>query len=411
MTSTHDTRSLGSYPTARGCPFSPPTVFAELRDEDALPTVDALRGRQPRLITRYEDAKTVLASPNFSARMDRPGYPLMTATDVQQLESGRTNLIRTDDPEHLEKRRRLTRDFTVKRINTLEPDIQRIIDESIDELLATGAPADLVSTIALPIPSRVICLLLGVPYQDHAFFQRSSAAALSGQSDVHTVDAALRDLSDYLNELVDAKLNEPGDDVLSRLAHEFLAPGVLDRDELITTAMTLLVAGFETTGNMISLGTAALLHHPEQLRTFLAGDRALQENAVEELLRYLTIAQHPRQFVALADTQVGDNTIQEGEGVLIALPSANRDTTAFTDPDTLDITRAARSHVAFSYGPHQCLGQSLARRELLLVYRTLFTRIPTLALADAVEDYDLKTQSRAYGFNSLTVTWQEATTS
>lgn len=410
MTSPPHARSLSTYPTARSCPFSPPDTFAELRDERALPTVSALRGQHPRLITRYDDAKTVLASPNFSARMDRPGYPLMSATDVQQLDSGRTNLIRTDDPEHREKRRRLTREFTVKRINALEPDIQRIIDESIEKLLSTGAPADLVSTIALPVPSRVICLLLGVPYQDHAFFQRTSAAALSGTSDVHTVDAALRELGDYLDDLVDAKLQTPDDDVLSRLAHDFLAPGVLDRDELITTAMTLLVAGFETTGNMISLGTAALLHHPDQLRTFLAGDRALQENAVEELLRYLTIAQHPRQFVALADTQVGDNTIQAGEGVLIALPSANRDTAAFTDPDTLDITRPARSHVAFSYGPHQCLGQSLARRELLLVYRALFTRIPTMELADAVEDFDLKTQSRAHGFNTLTITWQEATT-
>lgn len=405
MTSAQDMRSLSAYPNERSCPFSPPEVFKRLRETDGVPEVEVLRGERPWLISRYEDARSVLASPSFSARMDRSGYPLMSSSDVQQLESGRFNLLRMDDPEHLEKRRRLTRDFTVKRINALQPEIQRVIDESIDGLLAAGPPADLVTHVALPVPSRVICLLLGVPYDRHAFFQRKSAEALSGESDTDTVRAALDELADFLDELVDEKRQDPQQDVLSRLVHEYLEPGTIDRDELITTAMTLLVAGFETTGTMISLGTAALLRHPEQMAKFLAGDGALQENAVEELLRYLTIAQHPRQFVATADTRVGDHLIRAGEGVLIALNSANRDGAAFDDPDTLDITRSARHHLAFSYGPHQCLGQSLARRELVLVYRALFTRIPTLALADSVEDFDLKTHSRVHGFNSLNVNW------
>lgn len=398
-------RSLGAYPTERSCPFSPPDVLAELRDTDALPTVAALRGERPWLITRYDEARAVLESPNFSARMDRPGYPLMSATDLQQLEQDRTSLIRLDDPEHLEKRRRLTREFTVKRINTLEPEIQRVVDGTIDELLASEKPADLVSTVALPVPSRVICLILGVPYDKHAFFQRKSAEALSGKSDVDTVRTALGELGGFLSDLVDEKVEHPREDLLSRLAHEYFMPGTIDRREIIDIAMTLLIAGFETTGNMISLGVAALLRHPDQLETFLAGDKALQDNAVEELLRYLTIAQHPRQFVAVADTPVGDHTIRAGEGVLVSLPATNRDGSAFDDADTLDVTRSARHHLAFSYGPHQCLGQSLARRELVLLYRTLFTRVPTLRLADAVEDFDLKSQTRAHGFNSLNVTW------
>lgn len=312
MTSPHDTPTLDGYPTERSCPFNPPDVFGELRETDEWPTVPALRGERPWLITRYDDARTVLSSPNFSARMDRPGYPLMSATDVQQLEAGRPNLLRMDDPEHLDKRRRLTREFTVKSINRMEPEIQRIIDTSIDALLEAGKPADLVSTLALPVPSRVICLLLGVPYDQHAFFQRKSAEALSGTSEVATIRAALQELGRFLDDLVDEKVRAPREDMLSRLAHEFLVPGVIDRDEIIGTAMTLLVAGFETTGNMISLGTAALLHHPDQLAVFLDGDRALQDNAVEELLRYLTIAQHPRQFVAKTDTQVGGHAIRAG---------------------------------------------------------------------------------------------------
>ncbi|MER7012778.1 cytochrome P450 [Saccharopolyspora sp. NPDC000359] len=405
MASSQPVRTLDAYPAERSCPFSPPDDFERLRAEQALPTVPVLRGQRPWLVTRYEDAKAVLASPNFSARMDRPGFPLMSATDVQQLRAERPTLIRTDDPEHLQKRRRLTRDFTVKRINALEPEIQRIIDETIDDLLRVGGPADLVSELALPVPSRVICLLLGVPYEQHEFFQRKSAQALAGRSGVDDVAAALGELGEYLGELADAKRRAPQQDLFSRLVQELHVPGIVDRGELIDTAMTLLIAGFETTSNMIGLGVAALLCHPDQLEVFLAGDRALQENAVEELLRYLSIAQHPRQFVAVADTQVGNTLIRAGEGVLISLPSANRDPAAFADADVLDLRRPARHHLAFSYGTHQCLGQALARRELLLTYRTLFTRVPSLRLVDPVEEFDLKSHTRVHGFNSLNVTW------
>ena len=406
MTSASSARAMEAYPSARSCPFSPPDAFAELRETAGFPAVHTYGGTEAWLVTRYEDAKAVLASPNFSARMDEPGYPLMSAADVQQSQQERnTSLIRSDDPEHLARRRRLTREFTVKRINALEPEIQRIVDESIDELLAAGEPADLVERIALPVPSRVICLLLGVPYGQHAFFQRKSAEALSGRSDEAAVSAALGELGAFLDELLEEKIDSPREDLLSRLARDYLVPGTIDRHEAVEIGMTLLVAGFETTSNMIGLGTAALLRHPDQLAAFLAGDRALQENAVEELLRYLSIAQHPRQFTALADTRIGERTIRRGEGVLIALPSANRDGAAFDEPDALDITRQARSHLAFSYGTHQCLGQSLARRELVLVYRSLFTRVPALELVDSDAEFDLKERSRVHGFNSLRVTW------
>lgn len=405
MTPSQPGPTLDSYPTERSCPFSPPDAFDRLRGQAELPTVEVLRGGRPWLITRYEDARAVLASENFSARIDRSGFPLVTPTDLQQLDSERPSLVRTDDPEHLQKRRRLTRDFTVKRINALEPEIQRVIDECVDGLLRAGRPADLVAELALPVPSRVICLLLGVPYDKHEFFQRKSAEALSGQADVDTVRTALDELAEYLDELAEQKLRAPQEDLISRLVHEFHEPGIMDRAELINTAMTLLIAGFETTSNMISLGTAALLHHPAQLERFLAGDSAFQANAVEELLRYLTIAQNPRQFVAVADTRIGDNLIRAGEGVLVSLPSANRDPAAFDDADVLDLGRSARHHLAFSYGTHQCLGQSLARRELLLTFQTLFTRVPTLRLVDSVEEFDLKIGTRVHGFNSLNVTW------
>lgn len=406
MTSSTQAGSLGAYPTERRCPFGPPTAFEDIRAAKGLVRVDALNDLTPWLVTRYEDAKAILGNPSFSARHDKPGFPLMTPSDLQQRDSGSTSLVRTDDPEHLAKRRRLTRDFTVKRIQTMRPEIQRVIDESIDELLAAPeGQADLVARTALPIPSRVICLLLGVPYDQHAFFQDAASRTLSGRSDVSTVNTALTELGGFVSELIDRKIEDPGDDVLSRLAHQYLEPGAIDRQEMVSIAMTLLIAGFETTSNMISLGTALLLTHPDQLEAFLAGDASVRAGAIEEMLRYLTIAQVPRQVVATEDTEVGGTTIREGEGVLISLPSTNRDDSAFDDPDTFDIHRSARHHLAFSYGPHQCLGQALARQELLLFFETLFTRVPTLRLVDDPERFDLKTHGRAHGFRTLNVTW------
>lgn len=397
--------ALDAYPTERGCPFNPPEIFDDLRRKDEFATVPVLAGNTPWLVTRYEDAKAILGSPDFSARLDNPGFPLMSATDVQQRDHAQPSLVRTDDPEHQTKRRRLTREFTVKKIRSMRPHIQQVIDEVIDELLTEQAPADLVTTVALPIPSRVICLVLGVPYAEHAFFQRKAREALSGKSDVETVQTALHELGAFVSELIDAKLQAPEDDLVSRLAHDYLKTEEIDRQEVINIAMTLLIAGFETTGNMISLGTALLLAHPDQRDLFLAGDEAFQANAVEEILRYLTIAHHPRQLVATVDTEIGGNTIRAGEGVLISLPATNRDGTAFEAPDEFDLARSARHHLAFSYGIHQCLGQSLARLELQLYFRTVFTRIPGLRLADSPQEYDLKTDSRAHGFNSLNVTW------
>ncbi|MER7413223.1 MULTISPECIES: cytochrome P450 [Streptomyces] len=395
------------YPTERTCPFSPPPAFARLREQPGLPAVEALEGGRPWLVTRYADARAVLGSPAFSARFDTPGFPLMSPSDVQQRDDRTESLIRTDDPEHLRQRRRLTRDFTVKRIAALRPEIQGVVDGALDELLAHDGSADLIATVALPIPSRVICLLLGVPYADHGFFQRAAARALAGDSSPDEVRTALGELGDYLAALVREKVRDPQDDILSRLATAYLVPGEIDEREMVTIAMTLLVAGFETTGNMIGLGTALFLTHPEQRALFTAGDEQLQRNAVEELLRYLSIAHHPRQFAATEDVTVGGHTVRAGEGVLISLPAVNRDADAFDDPDTFDITRPAQQHLAFSYGTHQCLGQALARMELLLYFRTLFARVPSLRLLDAPEDFDLKQRSRAHGFRSLSVAWQE----
>ncbi|MCT2546688.1 MULTISPECIES: cytochrome P450 [Streptomyces] len=397
-----------TYPTARTCPFDPPAEFTRLRALPGLPRTRALEDARPWLITRYEDAKAVLASPAFSARLDSPGFPLFSPGDVQQRDDRVESLIRSDDPDHLTRRRRLTRHFTVKRVHAMREEIQQVIDAALDDLLDAGSPADLVALVARPVPARVICLLLGVPYADHAFFQQAAARALAGDADPADVRIALRELGDYLDILVQEKARTSGDDVLSQLARDLLLPGTVDRAELVNIAMTLLVAGFETTGNMIGLGTALFLRHPEQRDLFMAGDEALGANAVEELLRYLSVAQHPRQLAVRSEVTVAGCPLSPGDGVLVSLPSANRDPQEFDSPDTFDIGRTARGHLAFSHGTHQCLGQALARLELLLTFRTLFARVPTLRLADSPdssEGFDVNTQSRVHGFNSLQVAW------
>ncbi|MEK8171749.1 cytochrome P450 [Streptomyces sp. M19] len=242
-----------------------------------------------------------------------------------------------------------------------------------------GPPADLVASFALPLPSLVICELLGVPYEDHDFFQRSSAIALNSRSSPEVALAASQELIDYLGDLVEAKAADPADDLLSRLATEQLVTGRSTKDECAKEARLLLVAGHETTANMTALGICALLQHPDQLAVVRDGDPARVANAVEELLRYLSVVHVGRRRVATADITVGDQVIKEGDGIIFATDLGNRDPEVFADPDRLDVDRQARRHVAFGSGPHQCLGQNLARAELQLAYPPCFGASRTAA--------------------------------
>jgi cytochrome P450 len=311
-----------------------------------------------------------------------------------------------DDPEHARLRRMVTAWFAVKRVEALRPAVQRIVDGLIDRMLAGPKPVDLVQAFALPVPSLVICELLGVPYADHDFFRANSAILVNRESSVEAARDANGELLDYLDGLVAAKLADAGDDLLSELATAHVEAGELTRRELAGMGVLLLVAGHETTANMIALGTLALLQHPDQLTALRCGDDPeLVAGAVEELLRYLTIVHSGLRRVALADIEIGDQTIRAGDGVVIAIDAGNRDEQAFADPDRLDIHRDARQHVAFGFGVHQCLGQPLARVELQVVYGTLYRRIPSLRLAADLEQVPFKHDGSVYGAYELPVTW------
>jgi cytochrome P450 len=260
--------------------------------------------------------------------------------------------------------------------------------------------ADLVHDFALPLPSLVICLLLGVPYEDHAFFQECSRVLLRRDSAPEDVDAAQKRLADYLAALTETKRTAPDDGILSRLAER----GELTTEEIGAMGRLLLIAGHETTANMTALSVLALLRNPAQLDHLRAHPESVP-GAVEELLRYLTIVHSGLTRVAAEDVEVGGVTIRAGEGVVCMVSSANRDDAHFPGGDDLDLTRDARRHLAFGFGTHQCLGQPLARLELQIALATVLRRLPGLRLAVPFEDVPFRGEMLVYGLHELPVTW------
>lgn len=400
------TTETPDYPMARaaGCPFDPPPALRELHEQARLSRVKLWDGSTPWLVTGYEDQRSLLADPRLSADNKRPGYP-QQSPGIKARRAKANIFISMDDPEHARQRRMVTAAFSIRRVEALRPAVQRIVDAQLDAMLAGPKPADLVQAFALPVPSLVICDLLGVPYTDHDFFQSHSKVLINRESTAEESLQTTAELVDYLDALLGEKLAHPADDLLSALT-ERISTGELSQREAANMGMLLLVAGHETTANMIALGTLALLQHPDQLTKIReeSDDPKLIASAVEELLRYLTIVHSGRRRVALEDIEIAGTTIRAGEGIVLANDLGNRDQEAFPDPDQLDVERNPRHHVAFGFGVHQCLGQSLARVELQVVFPRLFGRFPGLQLAASVDDVPYK-NSMVYGAESVLVTW------
>ncbi|MEX5261573.1 cytochrome P450 [Kocuria sp. CPCC 205263] len=389
-----------TLPLTRQCPDAPPPEHLRLREEAPISRVTLPSGMTVWALTRHKDIRAMLADPRFSSDRNHPGFPAFTHETIPVSLS----LLGMDPPAHGPARRAVMGEFTLKRITALGPRIQQIVDERIDALLAGPRPVDLVPALSLPVPSLVTCELLGVPYADHDFFQTRSATLLSRSVAVRQIQQALGELLTYLDRLIAAKQQDPTDDLLGRQIRKQQEKGTVDHETLVSLAFLLLVAGHETTANMISLGVLALIEHPEDLAV-IRQDPSRTPDAVEELLRWFTIAELGTSRVALENVEIGGVLIRAGEGVLGLSNTANRDPEVFTDPETFDIDRGGRHHLAFGYGPHQCLGQNLARLELQIVINTLFRRIPDLRCAVPVDELPFKNDSDIYGLHELPVTW------
>jgi cytochrome P450 len=394
------------YPMTRaeGCPFDPPPKLRELQDEAPLVRVQVF-DKTAWLVTRYADQRKLLADPRLSSDVTAPGYPSQTAIAPKSGDGVGIGFILMDDPEHARLRRMVTAPFMIKRVEAMRPRVQKIVDGLIDDLLAGPKPVDLMEAFALPVPSLVICELLGVPYADHDFFQQNSKQLISLTATPEERGQAHGNLGAYLYNLVGEKLENPGDDLLSGLT-ERVEAGELTRQDAAGMGVLLLLAGHETTANMIALGTLALLEHPSQLAVLQeTDDPKVVAGAVEELLRYLNITHNGRRRAVLEDIEFDGQVIKAGEGLVFPNDIGNRDPSAFPDPDTLDLHRDARHHVAFGFGVHQCLGQPLARMELQVVYSTLYRRIPSLRRAAELDEIPFKHDGSVYGVHSLPVTW------
>jgi cytochrome P450 len=386
----------------RACPFAGDTSTTETAPMTRVTLKD---GVEVWAASRHADVRAVLTDPAFSSDRMNPRFPIINGRRLRQNTPTKPTLISMDPPEHGPARRAVLGEFTVKRLAALRPRIQEIVDHYLDVMLASETRSvDLVAAFAQPVPSLVICEQLGVPYDDHEFFQSRSKILLRTMSTGAEVRAASDDLRAYLDKLVTEKEAAPTDDLLGRQIVKHRKEGTEDHNALVSLAVLLLIAGHETTANMISLGTVALLRQPDQLAA-LRADPSKTLGAVEELLRQFTIAEFVTSRVAVADTTIGGVEVKAGEGVLTLGNAANHDPDVFADPERLDISRGARNHIAFGYGAHQCLGQNLARVKLQVVFDTLFARVPTLRLAAPLSELAFKDDANVYGLHSLPVSW------
>ncbi|HVO80573.1 MAG TPA: cytochrome P450 [Terriglobales bacterium] len=354
------------------------------------------------LITRYDDVVAVLKDNRFaknplnaSTQPWLPGF----AKPLQR------NMLDLDEPDHARLRTLVHKAFTPSMVERLQDRIQGIADHLIDAVAPTGA-MDLVRAYALPLPLTVIAELLGIPGQDRDRFHRWSKALVKTPTKLNMVVAlpSLMAFMRYLRRLFRQLRRAPQDGLLTALVQVEEAGDRLSEDELLAMAFLLLIAGHETTVNLISSGTLALLQHPDELER-LRADPSLIKPAVEELLRYTNPLETATPRYAREDTTVGDVLIPRGALVLAAVASANRDAAQFDDPDRLDISRQQNRHLAFGLGAHFCLGAPLARLEGQIAINTIVRRLPHLQLAVPAESLRWRATPVLRGLEALPVRW------
>jgi cytochrome P450 len=386
-------------PRAAHCPLAPPAEFAQWRDEPGLQRA-MFQGNPIWVVSRYQDIRAALLDPRLSAKTI-PDAIMPTDAD----NNVPVMFARTDDPEHHRLRRMLTSNFTFRRCESMRPQIQETVDHYLGQMVDNGAPADLVREFALPVPSLVIALLLGVPPEDLGLFQRHTTVGLDQRSTDEERGQAFGAMYAYIEELVKRKEREPGDDLISRLVTEYVATGQLDHATTAMNSVIMMQAGHETTANMISLGTVALLQHPDVFeRLGRTDDRVIIANIVEELMRYLTIVHSQVDRVATEDLTIGGQLIRAGEFVMMNLPAGNWDAEFVENPEAFDVDRNTRGHLGFGYGVHQCIGANLARVEMQVAFATLARRLPGLSLAVSPDELRFKV-SNIYGMKDLPVRW------
>jgi cytochrome P450 PksS len=362
------------------------------------------------LVTRYDDVVTVLKDERFVKDTSNALTPEQTTNQLwfrKIFKSLRRNMLNLDPPDHPRLRALVHKAFTPRLIEQMRDRIQGLSNELLDQVQDRGG-MDLIRDFALPLPTTVIAEMLGVPVEDRHAFHRWSRAVMSAAASTWTMMRAMPNawaLLRYIGKFVEKRRADPQDDLVSALVRAEEAGDRLSEDELSAMVMLLLLAGHDTTVNLIGNGMLALLEHPDQMER-LRDEPALIKPAIEELLRYAGPAETATERYAREDVAIAGVTIPRGEMVWAVLASANRDDRQFACPDSLDITREPNKHLAFGLGTHFCLGAPLARLEGQIAISTLLRRIPDLRLAVAPHALRWRRGLLLRGLESLPVAFQ-----
>lgn len=386
---------------------NPYPLYAQLRAEAP---VCRVRGRTAMLwlVTRYDDVVSMLKDERFAN--DSRTVPGRRRSIHIRLLHGLFrplifNMLGSDQPDHARLRGLVQKAFTLKRIEALRPRVEALTEELIDTAARQGR-FDLIADYALPIPSTIIAEMLGVPVADRPRFTKWSDALLSSSATKLTGMAVnlpkFRAFMRYIRRLIDLRRRDPQDDLISALVAAEDAGDHLSQEELESMVFLLLIAGYETTVNLIGNGTLALLENPQQME-LLKAHPELMSRAVEEFARYYSPVDYAQSRVVRTHVQMSGVTMLRGEVVFAALSSANRDEAQFSDPDQLDITREPNRHLGFGHGPHYCLGAFLARMEANVAFHTLLRRCPDLQLASTRDSVRWRQSFILRGVQSLPV--------
>jgi cytochrome P450 len=389
------------YPIPNPAALEPPAEWAQLRKGCPVARVRLPSGDEAALLTRYDDVKQVLSDPRFTRQL--------TADDAARISANESGGVFSSDmaasiPD-MRWRRMVGTWFTVKRMATLRPCIEAKAEQLIDEMVTAGPPADLKVSLGFPLPVWVICYLLGVRGSDSDRLAYWSDTMLNlTRYTEDEISAAQAEFVAYMAAHVAAKRAEPGDDLLSELAAGFGGEAGLSDDELVGTGRGLLVAGHETTVNVIGKMVAMLLADRQRWEQLLA-DPWLVRTAVEEVLRFdANLGIDMPRYIS-EDVEVGGTVLPRGTTVLCSMSAANRDEDVFEAAAEMDLARTPNPHLSFGFGVHSCLGQALARTELQVVLEVLLRRLPSLALAVPVEELRPLEGLTVGGLRELPVRW------
>ncbi|SNS35026.1 Cytochrome P450 [Streptosporangium subroseum] len=358
-------------------------IYAELTAQGPVHPVTMPTGRTAWLVTGHAEARALLSDPRLvKGGWENGVYASMLPEHVAR--GVHTHMLMSDPPDHTRLRKLVTSAFTRRRVEKIAPRIQQMTDELLAAFDGVES-ADLITALAYPLPIGVICELLGIPPESRADFRNWSTPLVApGIFSFEEYEAAAIAILDFTHELIKDKRRVPQDDLLSDLIAARDGEERLTEDELTSMVFLLVIAGHETTVNLIANGVHALLTHPGQL-DLLRTDPALLEPAIEELLRYDGPVQNTLPYWTAEPIEVGGTTIAAGEIVVVSLNAANRDPAQFPGADRLDVTRQETGHTAFGHGLHYCVGAPLARLEARVAIGALLDRFPALSL-DAPAD-------------------------